>query len=68
MTRDERIITLEHRVRELQTAVATIVGYLRIGHEIDAAERAHLDEIRMGADDFPSRHLSELYDRHFHGP
>jgi hypothetical protein len=68
MTREERIVTLEHRVRELQTAVATLVRYLRVEHEVGAAERAHLDEIRMGVDDVPSRHLSELYDRHFQAP
>jgi hypothetical protein len=34
MTGDERIATLEHRVRELQTAVVTIVRHLGIdaGH------------------------------------
>ncbi len=45
MTREERIVTLEHRVRELQTAVATLVRHLRLEHEVDAAERAHLDEL-----------------------
>ena len=68
MTREERIVMLEHRVRELQTAVATLVRYLRLEHEVDGAERAHLDELRRGIDDVPSRHLSELYDRHSQAP
>ncbi|MGO9320038.1 MAG: hypothetical protein ACLQBY_04430 [Solirubrobacteraceae bacterium] len=60
MTDDERITMLEHRVRELQTAVATIVRHLGIEQEVTAAERARLDEIRAKGNT-PSEHLSELY-------
>ena len=60
MTHDERITKLEHRVRELQTAVVTIVRHLGIEHDVTAAERARLDEIRAKGD-LPSEHLSELY-------
>ena len=68
MTREERIIVLEHRVCELQTAVATIVRYLKLEHEVDASERARLDRLRAAVDDLPSSHLSELYDRRFRAP
>jgi len=60
MSDNERITKLEHRVRELQTAVVTIVGHLGIEHDANAAERARLDEIRAKGD-APSEHLSELY-------
>ncbi len=60
MTDDERIALLEHRVRELQTAVVTIVRHLGLEHDVTAAERARLDEIRAKGD-APSEHLSELY-------
>ena len=62
MTSEERIALLEHRVRELQTAVAAIVRHLGINHLIDAAERARLDEVKARGD-LPSQHLSELYDK-----
>jgi len=60
MTDDERVARLEHRVRELQTAVVTIVRHLGIEHEVTAAERARLDEVKAKGD-VPSEHLSELY-------
>lgn len=60
MTDDKRIVTLEHRVRELQTAVGAIVRHLGIEHQVNAAERARLDEIKSKGDT-PSAHLSELY-------
>jgi hypothetical protein len=60
MTENEQVTVLEHRVRELQTAVATIVRHLGIEHDVTAAERARLDEIRAKGN-VPSEHLSELY-------
>ncbi len=60
MTDDERIATLEHRVRELQTAVVAIVQHLGIEQDVTAAERARLDEIRAKGN-APTEHLSELY-------
>jgi|GEM_PF-1915909 hypothetical protein len=60
MTDDERITTLEHRVRELQTAVVAIVQHLGIEQDVTAAERARLDEIRAKGN-APAEHLSELY-------
>ncbi len=60
MTDDERIATLEHRVRELQTAVVTIVRHLGIEQDVTAAERARLDEITAKGN-APTEHLSELY-------
>jgi len=67
MSDDERISSLEHRVRELQTAVAAMVRHFGIEYEIDAAERARIDKI--GAEgNVPSRHVSELYARGFHAP
>jgi hypothetical protein len=65
MSNDEQAATLEERVRELQTAVATIVGHLGLEHDVNAAERARLDEIKAKGD-FPSEHLSEIYDKQQH--
>ena len=61
MADEDRVTVLEHRVRELQTAVAVIVRHLGIEHEVTAAERARLDEVKAKGD-LPSQHLSELYD------
>ncbi|HME04072.1 MAG TPA: hypothetical protein VKG38_13705 [Solirubrobacteraceae bacterium] len=61
MSDHEQIVMLEHRVRELQTAVAAIVRHLGIEHDVTAAERARLDEVKAKGDR-PSTHLSELYD------
>ena len=60
MTDDERITLLEHRVRELQTAVVTIVRHLGSERDVTAAERARLDEVSAKGD-VPVEHLSELY-------
>jgi hypothetical protein len=60
MTEHEQVAMLEHRVRELQTAVVTIVRHLGIEHDVTAAERARLDEIKAKGD-VPTEHLSELY-------
>ena len=62
MSRPEKAATLEERVRELQTAVATIVRHLGLEGDVTAAERARLDEVKARGD-FPSEHLSELYSR-----
>jgi hypothetical protein len=60
MTNEERIERLEHRVRELQTAVVTMVETLGARERIAAAERARLDEIPFrGA--APTQRLPELY-------
>jgi hypothetical protein len=40
MTDDERITRLEHRVRELQTAVVVIIEHLAIEGHVAAKERA----------------------------
>lgn len=62
MTTDERLERLEHRVRELQTALATIVRHLGIQEEVAAAERARLDEIRLlGEPEAPAERLLTLY-------
>ena len=60
MTDDERITKLEHRVRELQTAVVTIVRHLGIEDHLGAVERARLDEIRA-LGETPDERLIELY-------
>lgn len=57
---DERITRLEHRVRELQTAVLAIVRHLGIEDHVAAAERARLDEIKAKGD-VPDERLIELY-------
>lgn len=56
----ERITRLEHRVRELQTAVVAIIRHLEIETQVTAAERARLDEIRAKGDS-PDERLIELY-------
>jgi hypothetical protein len=60
VTDDERITKLEHRVRELQTAVVTIVRHLGIEDHLAAVERARLDEIRA-LGETPDERLIELY-------
>jgi len=62
MSESQSAATLEERVRELQTAVATIITHLGIEGDVTAAERARLDEVKAKGD-FPSEHLSELYGR-----
>jgi len=60
--RMHEIEVLDNRVRELQTAVATIVRHLGIEHQVTEAERARLDEIRLtGEPDSPNKRLMELY-------
>lgn len=61
MTDGDRITRLEHRVRELQTAVATLVRHLHVEHEVAAAERSRLDEIRLTGDAAPGKSLLEQY-------
>jgi hypothetical protein len=62
MTNEDRIELLEHRVRELQTAVAAIVRHLGIDHQVAEVERAQLDEIRLsGKPEVPRERLIELY-------
>jgi hypothetical protein len=62
MSDDVRIERLEHRVRELQTAVVQILKHLGIEHEAAEAERARLDQIRLeGTDEAPTERLIELY-------
>jgi len=61
MTDEERIARLEHRVYELQTAVVTIVHHLGIEHQVAAAEKRRLDEVRAMGDAAPSKTLLELY-------
>jgi hypothetical protein len=60
MTDDERITKLEHRVRELQTAVVAIVHHLGLEDHVAAAERARLDDIKFKGD-APDERLLELY-------
>jgi hypothetical protein len=60
MSIDEQVATLDDRVRELQTAVASIVRHFGLEHDVNAAERARLDEIKAKGDS-PSEHLSEIY-------
>jgi hypothetical protein len=60
MTTDERIERLEHRVRELQTAVVAIIEHLDIRERVAAAERARLDEIPFKGE-APDERLPELY-------
>ena len=62
MTDDQRITLLEHRVRELQTAVAAIVHELGIEQRLLALELTRLDEIRRtGEAEAPTARLIELY-------
>jgi hypothetical protein len=60
MTDAERITRLEHRVRELQTAVVAIVRHLGIEDEVAVAERTRLGEIRAKGE-VPTERLIELY-------
>ncbi len=62
MADDPRITTLEHRVRELQTAVVAIVRHLGIEDQVAAAERARLDEISIKGE-APRERLIELYSK-----
>jgi hypothetical protein len=62
MSNEDRIRLLEHRVRELQTAVVAIVRYLGIGRQVAEVERAQLDEIRLSRDpESPRERIIELY-------
>lgn len=63
MTEDQkRIELLENRVRELQTAVTTVIRRFGIEHEVLEAERARLDELRFTGDpDAPTSRLMVLY-------
>jgi hypothetical protein len=64
MSNEDRIELLEHRVRELQTAVAAIVRHLGIEHQVAEVERAQLEEIRLSGDpEAPRERLIELYGR-----
>jgi hypothetical protein len=60
MTDEARITKLEHRVRELQTAVVAIVRHLGIEDHVAAAERARLGEIAAKGET-PEERLLELY-------
>lgn len=60
MSDDPRITKLEHRVRELQTAVVAIVRHLGIEGQVAAAERARLGEIASRGET-PEERLIELY-------
>lgn len=59
LSEDERMTKLEHRVRELQTAVVAIVRHLGIEEHVAAAERARLDEIKAKGE-VPDERLIEL--------
>ena len=62
MNADQRIELLEHRVRELQTAVVAIIRHLGIEHQVAEAERARLDDIRLNREpDSPGERLLGLY-------
>ncbi len=64
MSNDQRIELLEHRVRELQTAVVAIVQHLGLQPEIAALERVRLEEIRLtGQPDVPRERLLGLYSK-----
>lgn len=59
---EDRIALLEHRVRELQTAVVALVRHFGLEGEVGEAERARLDAIRLsGEREVPSERLIELY-------
>jgi hypothetical protein len=59
---DQRIRVLEHRVRELQTAVVAIVRELGIEQRLVALELTRLEEIRRtGEAEAPTTRLIELY-------
>ncbi|MGO9794447.1 MAG: hypothetical protein ACLP8S_34470 [Solirubrobacteraceae bacterium] len=58
----ERIELLEHRVRDLQTAVVAIVQHLGIEQRVASVERARLDEIRLSDEpEGPRERLIALY-------
>ena len=62
MSDDQRIRVLEHRVRELQTAVVAIVRELGIAQRLVALELTRLEEIRRtGEAEAPTTRLIELY-------
>lgn len=61
MTDEERITRLEHRVRELQTAVVALVHHLSLEHEVAGEEKRRLDEIRALGDAAPTKSLLEQY-------
>jgi hypothetical protein len=64
VSNDQRIELLEHRVRELQTAVVAIVRHLGIEHDVAAVERARLDEIRLAEEpEAPRERLIALYSK-----
>jgi hypothetical protein len=61
---EEKIERLEHRVRELQTAVVALIDHLELQRQIAEVERARLDEIRLsGEGEAPTTRLVELYER-----
>jgi predicted methyltransferase MtxX (methanogen marker protein 4) len=60
MTDEQRITRLEHRVRELQTAVVTLIRHLGIEARVAAAERGRLGEIGARGET-PDERLIELY-------
>jgi hypothetical protein len=60
MTDEERITRLEHRVRELQTALVTVIRDLAAEEKVAASERGRLDEIRAKGD-VPYERLIEMY-------
>jgi len=62
VTTEEKIERLEHRVRELQTAVVAVIDHLELQRRIAEVERARLDEIRLsGEGEVPRSRLVELY-------
>ena len=62
MSDDQRIRVLEHRVRELQTAMVAIVHELGIEQRLVALELTRLEEIRRtGEAEAPTARLIELY-------
>ena len=64
MTADDKIQRLEHRVHELQTAVAEIIDHFGLQDRIAAVERARLDELRLtGEPEAPVNRLMVLYER-----
>jgi hypothetical protein len=60
MSDAERIERLEHRVRELQTAVLTLVRELDLVEPVVCAERARLDEVKFRGER-PDERLLVLY-------
>jgi hypothetical protein len=60
MTTEERLDRLEHRVRELQTAMLTLIRHLGLAEQVAADERARLDEVSFRGE-APSQRLLELY-------